>query len=389
MPLTDEQRTMLQLLLEGGQGYEDIGGLLGTSGDEVRTRARAALREMGGADPDATAGLTDYLLGKADPIGRADCVRQLQNDPEANELASRLLAQLRLLAPRAQLPEIPPPRGGRRGAPAPAPPPQPPAEPGAPPPPAAAPPPATPGARGDSFTARISSLLGGVGRWFSGVGGRLGGGRPGSDRRLVFGLGLAALLIIAVVVAVVVSGGNDDSSSASSTTTGTSNEDLTAVMLAPLAEGSDATGQAAFGRVGNQPALRINLAGLEQTSKNQNYIVWLYNSDQVAFPLARDQVGADGDLKGDAPIPNALISLLPQFGCVDVSLATNDETVAALRAAAKGRNLPQHTGESVLRGMIPRAGLETATGPDSDCTAAAAAAAAAAGTTGSTTPTTP
>jgi hypothetical protein len=378
---------MLQLLLEGGQGYEDIGGLLGTSGEEVRTRARAALREMGGADPDATAGLTDYLLGKADPIGRADSVRQLQNDAQANELASRLVAQLRLLAPRAELPEIPPTRGGGRraaGAPPP-PPPEPALRPGGTASPAAA----APSAKGDSFTTRVSSLLGGVGRWFSGVGGRLGGGRLGGDRRLAFGLGLGALLIIAVVVAVVVSGGNDDSSSASSTTTGTSNEDLTAVMLAPLAEGSDATGQAAFGRVGNQPALRINLAGLEPTGKNQNYIVWLYNSDQVAFPLARDQVGADGDLKGDAPIPNALISLLPQFGCVDVSLATNDETVAALRAAAKGRNLPQHTGESVLRGMIPRAGLETATGPDSDCTAAAAAAAAAAGTTGSTTPTTP
>src|SRR5262249_35269742 len=39
--LTDEQRTMLQLLLEGGQGYADIGSLLGISADEVRSRARS------------------------------------------------------------------------------------------------------------------------------------------------------------------------------------------------------------------------------------------------------------------------------------------------------------------------------------------------------------
>src|SRR5215210_2255173 len=107
---------MLQLLLEGGQGYEDIGSLLGVAPDEVRTRARSALQEIGGADPDGQVGLTDYLLGQADPIGRADAVRHLQADPDANALAQRLAQNLRLLAPQAQLPEIPAPRGGRRAA---------------------------------------------------------------------------------------------------------------------------------------------------------------------------------------------------------------------------------------------------------------------------------
>jgi hypothetical protein len=121
--LTDEQRAMLQLLLEGGQGYPEIGSLLGISPEEVRSRARAALGEIGGADPDAQVPISDYLLGQADPIGRADAVRHLQSDPEANALAERLVAQLRLLAPRAELPEIPAARGGRRAA---APPPTPP-----------------------------------------------------------------------------------------------------------------------------------------------------------------------------------------------------------------------------------------------------------------------
>ena len=92
---------MLQLLLEGGQGYDDIGSLLGIAPDEVRSRARSALTEIGGADPDAQVGLSDYLLGQADPIGRADAVRHLQSDPEANALAQRLVQNLRLLAPRA------------------------------------------------------------------------------------------------------------------------------------------------------------------------------------------------------------------------------------------------------------------------------------------------
>ena len=120
--VTDEQRAMLQLLLEGGQSYDDIGSLLGIAPDEVRSRARSALSEIGGADPDAQVGLSDYLLGQADPIGRADAVRHLQSDPEANALAQRLVQNLRLLAPKADLPEIPEPRGGRRAAPPPPPP---------------------------------------------------------------------------------------------------------------------------------------------------------------------------------------------------------------------------------------------------------------------------
>jgi hypothetical protein len=81
--VTDEQRALLQLLLEGGQGYDDIGSLLGIGPDEVRSRARKALTEIGGADPDAQVGLSDFLLGQADPIGRADAIRHLQADPDA------------------------------------------------------------------------------------------------------------------------------------------------------------------------------------------------------------------------------------------------------------------------------------------------------------------
>ncbi len=112
---------MLQLLLERGQSYDDIAGLLGLSVDDVRGRARAALTEMGGEDPDRDVGLTDYLLGQADPIGRADAARHLQSDPAARELADKLLTQLRLLAPGAELPTLPEaktPKRARADAPA-------------------------------------------------------------------------------------------------------------------------------------------------------------------------------------------------------------------------------------------------------------------------------
>ncbi len=107
MPLSADQQAMLQLLLERGQSYADLASLLGTDEAGVRARARAALTELAGADPDRNVGLTDYLLGQADPIGRADAVRHLKDDPHDLELATELTQKLRLVAPQAELPRLP------------------------------------------------------------------------------------------------------------------------------------------------------------------------------------------------------------------------------------------------------------------------------------------
>jgi hypothetical protein len=122
-----------------------------------------------------------------------------------------------------------------------------------------------------------------------------------------------------------------------------------------------------FARAGDQPVLQINLSGLQPAGQGQTYIVWLYNSDGVAFPLARDVANQNGDLTGAAPVPKEILPLLPQFGCIDVSIASNRETQAALQAAVKGKALPQHSGQTVLRGEIPREGSEPASGADAQC----------------------
>jgi hypothetical protein len=98
---------MLQLLLERGQSYDDLASILGVGPDEVRSRARAALKELAGADPDRNVALTDYLLGQADPIDRADAVRHLKDDPEDLALVTELAQKLRLVAPEAELPRLP------------------------------------------------------------------------------------------------------------------------------------------------------------------------------------------------------------------------------------------------------------------------------------------
>src|SRR6187200_1914980 len=104
MALRGDQRALLQLICERGQSYEDISGLLGVGVEEARAQAREALTELGGADPDAEVGLTDYLLGQADPIGRADAVRFLQDDPADHQLAVELCETLRAMYPAAELP---------------------------------------------------------------------------------------------------------------------------------------------------------------------------------------------------------------------------------------------------------------------------------------------
>src|SRR5262245_61822517 len=338
MALTEEQRAMLQLLLEGGQGYDDIGSLLGIGGDEVRSRARSALREMGGADPDDRVQLSDFLLGQADPIGRADAVRQLQNDPEANALAQKLVGQLRLIAPRGDLPEIP----AAKGAPA----------------QQAAPPPGGAPGSGSGARALPDRLTGAV----------KGAGSSKRGSQLLVAGGALVLLIVAVVLAVSgVFGGDDDGGSDTTQTTASSN-DLVIVKLGPLQGDTGASGQAVFARTQNQPVLQINLSGLEPTGKGQVYVAWLYGSDNAAFPLARDTVSDNGNLTGAAPIPNEIATLVGQLGCVDVSLASSSETVDAIQQAVKGRSLPHLTGTSVLRGQIPVGPGQTApSGPESQC----------------------
>jgi hypothetical protein len=98
---------MLQLLVERKQSYADLAAVLGVDEAEVRARARAALTELGGVDPDRHVGLTDYLLGQADPIGRADAVRHLKDHPEDLAMATELAQKVTLVAPNAELPRLP------------------------------------------------------------------------------------------------------------------------------------------------------------------------------------------------------------------------------------------------------------------------------------------
>jgi hypothetical protein len=358
--LTDEQRAMLQLLLEGGQTYEDIGSLLGIGPEEVRSRARSALREIGGADPDAEVGLSDYLLGQADPIGRADAVRYLQSDPEANALAERLVQNLRLLAPKAQLPEVPEPRGGRR-APAPSPPAAPPAQ----------PPPAGPQARPAPVAAQSPGLASRVAGVFSGIGGLTG------RRRTQFLAGLAAALAVVIVVIVVAtSGGSSSGSDCKAVDTSAAQQaGVPTIKLTAMGPAADAdcppSGQLTLGRIPQSQktnsqiaayALQANTVHMPATASGEGYLFWLYKSDSQAVPLGPAQADSNGNLTSTLSIPIQELVLFPAFQTIRLAKVTPDQAQQvqqSIRSQGKKPTLlVPFVGDTVLQGNVSELGLD-------------------------------
>ena len=345
---------MLQLLLEGGQSYEDIGSLLGIAPDQVRSRARSALQEIGGADPDSQVGLSDYLLGQADPIGRADAVRHLQADPEANALAQRLVQNLRLLAPKAQLPEIPEARGGRRA----------PAPPSAPPradhPPPAPPPPAPAAPAGPGIASRAAGFFSGLGK----VQGR---------RRTQLVAGSAAVVALLIVLIVVATGGGDGGGECEPLDTSAAQQaGIPTTDLTPVGAAADSdcapTGQVTLvplsARDKKKPnsqaqvagfALQTNAAHLEPTENGDVYVLWLYGPDDQARPLGQETVDKEGNLNGAGALATQELSLLQTLPSIRLSLVSQSEAQEINQSlqSQQGQNATgtvQFAGTPVLEG---------------------------------------
>jgi hypothetical protein len=320
------------------------------------------LREIGGTDPDTQVGLSDYLLGQADPIGRADAVRHLQADPEANALAQRLVQNLRLLAPKAQLPAIPEPRGGRR-APTPPPPPTPAQAPAAPGP--AAPAPSTARARGPGFAASAAGFFSGLGR----LQGR---------RRTQLIAGLAAALALVVVLVVVLAGGDgaggNDCKPLDTSTAQQAGVPLIKLTATGAAADADCTpsGQITLGQAQQNAQqansqtptfiLQANAVHLTPTESGERYLLWLYKSDTQAVPLGQETVDDSGNLTGGVPLLAQQVLLLPAFDTVRFSRVTGAEAQQiqqSLQAQGKkATGVVDFVGQPVLQGNISELGLD-------------------------------
>lgn len=320
MALTADQQATLQLLLERGQRYSDLATVLGIGEAEVRARARSALTELGGADPDRNVGLTDYLLGQADPIGRADASRHLRADPADHELAAALVERLSDMYPDAELPRLPgEPRPPRRRA------------------------------KPDDGQQR-----------------RL----PGADLspsqiRVILISGCAAILLLAAVLGITgaFSGDGDGDEGSATATTATassgSNEEVTRVPLRALG-GGDATGEAAFGLASEDQAyVDVSIQGLDPAPQDKTYVVWLMLNEDKGYPLSPVTVSQDGSFQDRFSIPSAVLAVVARVQLVDVSIAPVKTIRKLVREAIKDSSLVlKEPGDVVLRGRIPAAATQ-------------------------------
>jgi hypothetical protein len=318
---------MLQLLLERGQRYADLASVLGVDETEVRSRARQALTELAGADPDRNVGLTDYLLGQADPIGRADAVRHLKDDPEDLSLAIELSQKLLLLAPEADLPRLPGeerrPRVGRRSGPS--------------------------TGRGPI----LERLRGPRKPDEAGEADRTTLTRRQAQLSVLLGCG-AVLLVVAILAVTGTFSGGSDATTTAATTTASGNQQLAGVKLTPP-NGGNASGSALFSVAGGSRLnMDVKLNGLKPAPKGQAYVMWFVLAPSQSYPVPSVlNVSKDGSYENRITIPATEILIAQRARSIDVSLAPVQAVASAINAARKQKSLVRQPGVTVLSGNIP------------------------------------
>lgn len=302
--LPADQRAVLQLVLQQGRTYEDLGGMLGIDAASVRTRARAATEALGPEtgirlSPDERADITDFLLGQQTVSEREATRAFLAGSAAARSWARGLAGELRELGGDA-LPAIPDADDVEAPTEAPA------FE--AEPERARRP---EPGARRRFPSPQAPSAPG-----------RAGAGRPRPSRessRLGGALLLAGLgILLAVVIVLIARGGDDDdeptprgdTTTQAQGTTGGATGSTTAgnprpeaqVNLRAAQEGSRAVGIA---QIVNQGGVRaMALVGQDLEPSSRGYAVWLFNSQTEVTRLGFTQpVTRNGRLSALARLP--------------------------------------------------------------------------------------
>jgi hypothetical protein len=108
--LPADQRSVLQLLLKQGKGYDDLSGLLNLHAGEVRSRAYDALDALGpgsaGLPSDRRQAIADWLLGQQGPDKASETRAFVAGSPAARAWAEAVAEELRTLG-GDRLPEVP------------------------------------------------------------------------------------------------------------------------------------------------------------------------------------------------------------------------------------------------------------------------------------------
>jgi len=307
---------MLRLLAQREQGYDDLAALMGLSVDEVRAKVKDSLAQLeaeGEPAPDVPS------PGPAEPVA-----------PEVEE-------------PAPPAPE--PPAAEEKPVPAPAP------EPARP-----AAKPAKPTEPPQPAPTHPSN-------------GRAGISLP-KDRGVQAAIGAGLLAVVAIVVLLIAGGSGGDSNEGSSASSGSGagspanvseNSELTEAELKPV-DGGDGEGQAIFGRVKKNVVLQVEAKGLEPSPQGSAYSIWLYKSPKLALRVGAVRVTDNGAIAVQLPIPTELLAYVASgaFNQVDIALTEDSAYAAEVAKSKQEKRLPEHVGESVLRGEIVGPAIEQA-----------------------------
>src|ERR671914_2690816 len=120
--LTDEQRAIVELVLQQGKGYDELSDMLAMPESRVRELARDALVELApisarGVEEDWRGQLADYVLGQQAGPEATATRGHLRRSEAARSWTRSLLDSLEQLYPNGAVPAIPEAeRGSRRGA---------------------------------------------------------------------------------------------------------------------------------------------------------------------------------------------------------------------------------------------------------------------------------
>ncbi|MET0558315.1 MAG: hypothetical protein ABW065_06550 [Solirubrobacterales bacterium] len=321
MALSEDQKAMLRLLAQREQGYDDLAALMGLSVDEVRAKVKDALAQLeaeGEPQPDVPP------PAPPGPVAQKPELAEPASVPDAAE-------------PQESEEELPPP---------PEPAPAEPLSPAKPTEPAATPPKTTRPASGPT---KLSLP---------------------KDRGIQAAIGAGVLAVIAIVVLLIAGGSGGDSSEGSSASAGSGegnaanvseNSELTEAVLKPV-DGGDAEGRAIFGRVKKNVVLQVEATGLEPSPKGSAYSIWLYKSPKLALRIGAVQVTENGGIAVQLPIPTELLAYVASgaFNQIDIALTENAAYAAEVAKSKAEKRLPEHVGESVLRGQVTGPAIEQA-----------------------------
>ena len=306
--LPDEQRAIVELVLQQGKSYDELSDMLGIPEERVRERARDALVQLApvsvrGVEEDWRGQLADYVLGQQAGPEVTATRGHLRRSEAARSWTRSLLDSLEQLYPNGDLPAVP---------------------------------------EGERASRRAAAVAPRAGGTEPSQPGPLGPGALAAVRRRRILAAAAGALVVLVAVLLwpvgLLTGDDDGDKSGKQAASNT-----------PIS--TKRQGAAIIAVSKGKTQILVQAQGLKPSTQTTAYQVWLYDSDSNRKSLGATPTDKQGNLQviGDLPAD------YQKWKYIDVTAVT---------VTGEGQDQQVKTGASVLRGLLELANkpIETGTG---------------------------